>query len=263
MTFGCLRQRGLHLLLVTILAYPLADAQRQWPRCLPAQPAVASTSDQLRQGISYLEVTASATGCSLALVQGTETSGSAARLATNAVIAGVHNGSFGRPPVVHVTSTADDAAADVAAPVLAIPQGGSLLLQQLLLADASLPNPQEFPSQALQPSGLNLGAGSTLLLQDVLLLVSTQTLQQYTAYMDALPSVVLVTDGTSFLHIRSYSSKAAAAANSSSMAAAVEARSVTLVAPAGSSIGGTPLTVLQSLQQLFTAATATAAARLR
>lgn len=88
MTFGCLRQRGLHLLLVTILAYPLADAQRQWPRCLPAQPAVASTSDQLRQGISYLEVTASATGCSLALVQGTETSGSAARLATNAVIAG-------------------------------------------------------------------------------------------------------------------------------------------------------------------------------
>jgi hypothetical protein len=126
--------------------------------------------------------------------------------------------------------------------------GGSLQLQGLLLSDAALPNPQESPSLAFQPAGLALGAGSTLLLRDVLLLVSSETLQQYNAYLGALPYVVIVTDGASFLHIRSYSSKAAAAAgNSSSNAAAVEAHSVTLIAPAGSTIGGTPLTVLQSL----------------
>jgi hypothetical protein len=126
--------------------------------------------------------------------------------------------------------------------------GGTLQLQGLLLADAALPNPQEARSLALQPAGLTLAAGSTLLLRDVLLLVSSETLQQYNAYLGALPSVALVTDGASFLHIRSYSSKAAAVeGNSSSTAAAVEAHSVTLIAPAGSTIGGTPLTVLQSL----------------
>jgi hypothetical protein len=57
---------------------------------------------------------------------------------------------------------------------------------------------------------------------------------------------------TSFLQIRSYSSKAAAAANSSSSSsssatAAVEAHSVTLIAPAGATVDSTPLAVLQSL----------------
>jgi hypothetical protein len=131
------------------------------------------------------------------------------------------------------------------------PSGGSLLLQGLLLVNASLPSPQTSPGQLLQPSGINLAAGSTLLLRDVLLMVNRQTLQQYVAHMGSLPSVVYVTDGASFLHIRSYSSKAAAAAKSSSSsspaAAALEAHSVTLIAPGGSTIGGTPLMVLQSL----------------
>ncbi|WIA33945.1 hypothetical protein OEZ86_007040 [Tetradesmus obliquus] len=249
MRFGCLRQHALRILFVAFLAQRSAHAQRQWPSCLPSE-AAASSADQSKQGLAFLEIPAGATGCSLALLQGNAAATSAVKLSSNAVIAGVHNGSFRRPPAVQLTSTADAGAAADAAPVLVVPQGGSLLLQGLLLVNASLPNPREAPSAALQPSGLSLGPGRTLLLRDVLLLVDTQSLQQYVAYMGALASAVFVTDGTSFLHIRSYSSKAAAAANSSSSsgaAAAFEAHSVTLIAPAGSTIGGTPLAVLQSL----------------
>jgi hypothetical protein len=87
MRFGCLRQHALRLLFVAFLVHHTAKAQRQWPSCLPSGTA-ASTSDQSRQGIPFLEIPASATGCSLALVQGDTAPPSAVWLSSNTVIAG-------------------------------------------------------------------------------------------------------------------------------------------------------------------------------
>lgn len=87
MRFGCLRQHALRILFVAFLAQRSAHAQRQWPSCLPSE-AAASSADQSKQGLAFLEIPAGATGCSLALLQGNAAPTSAVKLSSNAVIAG-------------------------------------------------------------------------------------------------------------------------------------------------------------------------------
>jgi hypothetical protein len=111
-------------------------------------------------------------------------------------------------------------------------------------------------STGKRTDGSTNGIGTTLVMRDVLLYVSTQTLQKYVQFMAAVPGATTATDGLSFLYIRNYSSSIAAAAaaarnnssssSSSSNSMAVEASSVTLIAPEGARIRGVPLTVLQS-----------------
>jgi hypothetical protein len=97
------------------------------------------------------------------------------------------------------------------------------------------------------------------------MVVSQQQLQQYAAFLQQVPSAVFVTDNTSFVYVRNISSsatvlaaeQAAGAANNAATAAAaaagdargviVDAYSVTLIAPSGTSINNTPITVLQTL----------------
>jgi hypothetical protein len=122
----------------------------------------------------------------------------------------------------------------------AVPAGGTLLLKGMLVVNASLADPQTNPSAALVPSGLfqwsgaasstngtnsthrtdssnststgertdgsTFGIGTTLVMRDVLLYVSTQTLQKYVQFMAAVPGATMATDGLSFLPIRNYSS---------------------------------------------------------
>jgi hypothetical protein len=92
------------------------------------------------------------------------------------------------------------------------------------------------------------------------MVVSQQQLQQYAAFLQQVPSAVFVTDNTSFIHVRNFSSsgsilaadKAADAAAAASAAGdasemIVDVYSVTLVAPTGAAIRNTPITVLQAL----------------
>jgi hypothetical protein len=141
--------------------------------------------------------------------------------------------------------------------LLSYAPGGTLLLQGLLLANTTLASPQ---GAAFLPLALQLPATTRLKLQDIQMVVSQQQLQQYAAFLQQVPSAVFVTDNTSFIHVRNFSSigsvlaagKAADAAAAASAAGdasetIVDAYSVTLIAPMGAAIRNTPITVLQAL----------------
>lgn len=126
--------------------------------------------------------------------------------------------------------------------LLLLQAGGTLLLQDLLLANITLANPKQTPSQALLPAALQPVEGLRLQLVNVMMLISTEQLQQYIAFLAQFPELVLWTDNSSFLHIRSYGSAAMGG-----LPAAVEGSTVTLIAPAGATIGNASLPVLQSV----------------
>lgn len=70
-----------------------------------------------------------------------------------------------------------------------LPAGGTLLLQDVLLCNASLTSPSGNPSLVLLPSALQLPVGALLKLRDVMLFVSQDTLQQYIGFMLGVPQV--------------------------------------------------------------------------
>lgn len=112
--------------------------------------------------------------------------------------------------------------------------GGVLLLQDLLLLNVSLASPSTGnPSTAFLPTSLAL---PVLKLRDVIMTVSQDTLQAYVAFLQGVADTTLVTDNTTFLHVRNYSA---------TPFAAVEARALTLIAPRAAPINGTPLGLLQ------------------
>lgn len=92
------------------------------------------------------------------------------------------------------------------------------------------------PSTAFLPTSLALPPGALLKLRDVILVVTQETMQSYVAFLRSVQGATLFTDNSTFLHIRNYSY---------SPFAAVEARSLTLVAPAGAAVRGTPLNLLR------------------
>lgn len=115
--------------------------------------------------------------------------------------------------------------------------GSVLLLQDLLLLNVSLVNPnQGNPSTAFLPTSLALPPGALLKLRDVILVVTQETMQPYVAFLRSVQGATLFTDNSTFLHIRNYSY---------SPFAAVEAHSLTLVAPTGAAVRGTPLSLLR------------------
>lgn len=116
--------------------------------------------------------------------------------------------------------------------------GGVLLLQDLLLTDVTLTNPEQGnPNNALLPTNIQLPNAVALKLRDVIFVVTQQQLQQYVSYMLGIPQVTISTDNVSFLHIRNYTNPPFGV---------VEARGLTLIAPAGAEIDNTPLPVLQA-----------------
>ncbi|WIA23478.1 hypothetical protein OEZ85_000223 [Tetradesmus obliquus] len=164
-------------------------------------------------------------------------------LNSSALIAGISNGSVGRPAAVQLQAVASgSAAASVVsgrAQVLSVPPGGSLLLQDLLLANATLASPIGNPNTVLLPAGLELPPGALLKLRDVVMVVAQQQLQEYIGFMLSVPQAVIFTDNVSFLHIRNYTNPPFGQ---------VEARSATLIAPEGARINNVPLGVLRAMQ---------------
>eukprot|EP00878_Enallax_costatus_P044171 GHUV01052476.1.p1 GENE.GHUV01052476.1~~GHUV01052476.1.p1 ORF type:complete len:279 (-),score=51.44 GHUV01052476.1:279-1115(-) len=75
------------------------------------------------------------------------------------------------------------------------------------------------------------------------MIVSKAQLQDYIVYVMSYPDIIHWTDGVSFLHIRSYSSGLINGTPS-----VVEGSTITLLAPEGAKLDGTPLTILQSLR---------------
>lgn len=114
--------------------------------------------------------------------------------------------------------------------------GTVLYLQDLLLLNATLLNPnQGNPSTAFLPTALQLPPGGLLKLRDVVMVVSQDTLTSYVAFLRSVPAATMYSDNTTFLHLRNYSYSPFAAA---------EARSLSLIAPGGASVGGTRLGLL-------------------
>lgn len=127
--------------------------------------------------------------------------------------------------------------------VSCLPAGGTLVLQDLLLTNVTLQNPKQNPNQALLPADLKLPASAILRLVDVKMIVRKSQLQDYIVHVMSYPNIVYWTDGVSFLHIRSYSSSLV-----DGTAAVVEGSTITLLAPEGARLNGTPVTILQSLR---------------
>ncbi|KAF6237641.1 hypothetical protein COO60DRAFT_1653111 [Scenedesmus sp. NREL 46B-D3] len=105
------------------------------------------------------------------------------------MIAGISDGSFGRPAAVQLQSVAASsaAAADGNAQLLSVPPGGTLLLQDLLIANASLASPIGNPSLVLLPTGIDLPPGAVIKLRDVVMVVEQQQLQEYIGFMLGVP----------------------------------------------------------------------------
>jgi hypothetical protein len=116
--------------------------------------------------------------------------------------------------------------------------GSVLLLQDLLLLNTSLADPtQGDVATAFLPTSLRLPRGALLKLRDVIMVVDQDTLLAYIAFLRSVRGMARVTytDDRTFLHVRNYSA---------SPFAAVQVRSVTLVAPRAASVRGTPVSNL-------------------
>lgn len=115
--------------------------------------------------------------------------------------------------------------------------GGILLLQDLLLLNVSLTSPTAGnPSTALLPAALGrLPPGALLKLRNVVLSMSAGSLRAYAVFLQGAAGATLFTDNTTFLHLRNFSS---------APFGAVEALSLTLVAPAAAAVNGRPLAPL-------------------
>jgi hypothetical protein len=126
-----------------------------------------------------------------------------------------------------------------AAAAAAAAAGSVLLLQDLLLLNISLADPtQGDVATAFLPTSLELPAGALLKLRDVIMVVDQDTLQVYVAFLRSIREMsrAMYTDNSTFLHVRNYSA---------SLFAAVEARTLTLVAPSAASVRGTPMRLLE------------------
>eukprot|EP00878_Enallax_costatus_P021703 GHUV01022993.1.p1 GENE.GHUV01022993.1~~GHUV01022993.1.p1 ORF type:complete len:782 (+),score=180.67 GHUV01022993.1:214-2559(+) len=216
-----------------------------WPNCLSTAAVQPAASDAQQQtGTNRVDIPADSLGCRLifatpsnaaALTASKGTGPTVVQLSQYALVAGQYNGSLARPPAVQISQYAAGKPAEA---VLIIPEGGTLLLQDLLLTSVTLTDTQSGnPNLALLPTNFDIPASAALKLRDVILVVSQPQLQQYIGYMLGVLAAPYITDKVSFLHIRNYTNPPFGV---------VEARCITLIAPTGARIGDVPLPILQS-----------------
>ncbi|KAF8061104.1 BAK1 [Scenedesmus sp. PABB004] len=224
------RRAAMIALLALLLAGLASAATPDAPKSAAAWPACAAAAGQGATparagpasggGLARLDVPVAPGGCYLAVAHADD---AAARnggllLAGEAVVAGVYDGALGRPPAVELRA----AVPGDPAPALLLPRGGALVLQDLLLVNASLTPPDGNPSLALLPRALApLPPGASLRLRDVQALA-------HLAFLLAVPAATLLSDNTSFVHLRNFSAPPFGV---------VEARALTLLAPAAARVG--------------------------
>lgn len=102
----------------TIAAETASPGPSSWPNCLTA----AATDPQQLTNIPRVDIPAASVGCKLVFASTIADTGptpAVLELSISALIAGQYDGSLGRPPAVHIS----DSAAEAADAVVAVPAG--------------------------------------------------------------------------------------------------------------------------------------------